>query len=199
MSPQELTPGGSRDSCPTAGGGYGSVGRAVGASRQEKKTSLTVGYKWFCFDHADSSEELDSPISVIWKQLDRQEEWADRNLLKFSRDESEVLPLGRSSPLNETVWALPGREQLCCEGPGEQQAEHEPALAAKAPGAPGLYKQGRARIQIRYGMESVPKVRHGEVYGVHGLSVSCTHQPPQGSSIPVQVTRGTGSRGQIRP
>lgn len=43
----------------------------------------TVGYKWFCFHHTDSNEELDSPISVIWRHLDRQEDCAHRSLYEI--------------------------------------------------------------------------------------------------------------------
>lgn len=67
--------------------------------------SLTVGYKWFCFHYTDSNKELDSPIFVIWRQLDRQEEFTKTNLLKFSMDKCEVLPLGRSSPL-QWYWLV---------------------------------------------------------------------------------------------
>lgn len=44
-------------------------------------------------------------------------------------------------------WALTGEEQLCCKGPGgpgEQQAEQEPAQAAKGPIAPGCMNRSRA-------------------------------------------------------
>lgn len=42
----------------------------------------------------------------------------------------------RSSPCNDTGWTLPGGPG----GPGEQQAEQEPALAAKVPTAPGMHE-----------------------------------------------------------
>lgn len=42
--------------------------------------------------------------------------------------------MGKSSPCNGTDQTLTG-------GPGEQQAEHEPALAAKVPTAPGMSEQ----------------------------------------------------------
>ena len=52
----------------------------------------------------------------------------------------KVLPLGRRT--------LTGEEQLCCKGPGgpgEQQGEREPALAAKVPTAPGLYEKEQSQ------------------------------------------------------
>lgn len=38
-----------------------------------------------------------------------------------------------------------GEEQLCCQGPGEQQAEHEPAPEAKVSAAPRLYEQEQSQ------------------------------------------------------
>ena len=35
---------------------------------------------------------------------DRLEEWADRNLTKFSKDKRKVLHLGRKTPCSSTGW-----------------------------------------------------------------------------------------------
>lgn len=49
--------------------------------------------------------------------------------------------MGKSSPCNGTDWTLTGG----LGGPGERQAEHEPALAAKVPTAPGMCEQNQNR------------------------------------------------------
>jgi len=38
-------------------------------------------------------------LAAIQRDLDRQEKWADRNLIKFKNEKYEVLHLGRISPM----------------------------------------------------------------------------------------------------
>lgn len=39
--------------------------------------------------------------AAIWREPDRLEEWAIRNLVKFFRDKGKVLYLGRNNPLHQ--------------------------------------------------------------------------------------------------
>lgn len=49
------------------------------------------------------------------RELDRLEESANKDLMKFSMDSCKVLHLGRNNP---TITVQAG-EKLCCEGPWE--------------------------------------------------------------------------------
>ena len=42
--------------------------------------------------------------AAIQRALDRLEERADRNLMKFSKDKCKVLHFGRKSPCSSTGW-----------------------------------------------------------------------------------------------
>jgi len=45
--------------------------------------------------------------AAVWRDMDRLEKWADRNLTKFSKEKCEVLPLGRNNPMHQDRLGLP--------------------------------------------------------------------------------------------
>lgn len=51
--------------------------------------------------------------AAIHRELDRLEEWASGNQLKFIKDKHQVLSLGRKLWCKDTGWSLPSWEQLC--------------------------------------------------------------------------------------
>jgi len=45
--------------------------------------------------------------AVIWRNLNRLEKFADRNLMKFNKEYCKVLHLGRKTPGTSTCWGPP--------------------------------------------------------------------------------------------
>ena len=44
--------------------------------------------------------------AAIQRHLNRQEKWADRNLMKFNKGKCKVLHLGRNNPMNQNTLGI---------------------------------------------------------------------------------------------
>jgi len=68
--------------------------------------------------------------AAIWRDLDRLEKWADRNLMRFSKGNCKVLHLKRNKPMHQYILRITGK-QLGRKGPGGpdgHKIEHKPAM-----------------------------------------------------------------------
>ncbi|GAB0189286.1 mitochondrial enolase superfamily member 1 [Grus japonensis] len=70
---------------------------------------------------ADTSERR----ATLQEDLDRLEEWANKNLTKFNKDKCKVLHLGKQSRSTVQAGIHLAREQLCGKGPAGQQTQYE--------------------------------------------------------------------------
>lgn len=61
----------------------------------------------------------------IQRDLDRLENWAGRNLIKFNKGKCKVVHLGKNNLLQQYML---GATQLELVGPGGHQVEHGPAM-----------------------------------------------------------------------
>lgn len=87
--------------------------------------------------------------AAIQRNLNRMEKWADKNLLKFNKENCKVLHLRRNNPMHKYMVGLIG-EQLGKGGPwssGEQQADREPAMH--------LHSKGRPRVSRSCSRKSI--------------------------------------------
>lgn len=132
--------------------------------------------------------------AVIQKDLDRLEEWGDRDLMKFSKEKGEVLPLGWSSPLH---WYRPGTDWLGGSSAREdlgvlvnaglntslspEQSHRIPALSVSCPFRHNVLQSSRLKtcsVKSRCSCwTSLARVRWAHRWHFALLSVGVTDQP----------------------